>query len=85
MQQRWISLPVVAPVASGWTIAGWGFHPLENAAFARRTRVADRDAYRRTPLESPCSLCRSIGRPAFVHDINESVARHADFSSARRE
>jgi hypothetical protein len=28
----------VAPVASGWSnFAGWEFHPLENAAFSRRT------------------------------------------------
>jgi hypothetical protein len=29
---------MTAPVASGWSeFAGWGFHPLESAAFARRT------------------------------------------------
>ena len=29
---------MTAPIASGWSkIAGWDFHPLENAAFARRT------------------------------------------------
>lgn len=30
-----------APVASGWSIAGWAFHPLESAAFARRTPLPD--------------------------------------------
>jgi len=31
----------VAPVASGWSIlAGWDSHPLESAAFSRRTRKA---------------------------------------------
>jgi hypothetical protein len=29
---------MTAPVASGWSdLAGWGSHPLESAAFARRT------------------------------------------------
>jgi hypothetical protein len=33
---------MTAPVASGWSeLAGWGFHPLESAAFARRTPQAD--------------------------------------------
>ena len=33
---------MTAPVASGWSeFAGWGFHPLESAAFARRTPLAD--------------------------------------------
>ena len=33
---------MTAPVASGWSeLAGWGFHPLESAAFARRTSRAD--------------------------------------------
>jgi hypothetical protein len=32
---------MTAPVASGWSeFAGWGFHPLESAAFARRTSIA---------------------------------------------
>ena len=32
---------MTAPIASGWSkIAGWDFHPLENAAFARRTPKA---------------------------------------------
>ena len=37
---------MTAPVASGWSFAGWGLHPLESAAFSRRTRKAaipDRD------------------------------------------
>src|ERR1700692_4262158 len=28
---------MTAPIASGWSVAGWGLHPLESAAFARRT------------------------------------------------
>ena len=33
---------VAAPIASGWSeFAGWDFHPLESAAFARRTSGAD--------------------------------------------
>jgi len=36
---------MTAPVASGWSeLAGWGFHPLESAAFARRTPRADHRA-----------------------------------------
>ena len=33
---------MTAPVASGGSeFAGWGFHPLESAAFTRRTPFAD--------------------------------------------
>src|SRR5713101_7878793 len=32
---------MTAPIASGWSVAGWGLHPLESAAFARRTPEAD--------------------------------------------
>jgi len=33
---------MTAPIASGWSeFAGWGSHPLESAAFARRTPAAD--------------------------------------------
>src|SRR4029077_5520617 len=33
---------MTAPIASGWSdIAGWDLHPLESAAFARRTPIAD--------------------------------------------
>jgi hypothetical protein len=32
---------MTAPIASGWSeFAGWDFHPLESAAFARRTSQA---------------------------------------------
>jgi hypothetical protein len=32
---------IAAPVASGWSGRRWGLHPLESAAFARRTPKAD--------------------------------------------
>jgi hypothetical protein len=32
---------IAAPVASGWSIAGWDSHPLEDAAFPRRTRYLE--------------------------------------------
>ena len=33
---------ITAPIASGWSeFAGWDSHPLENAAFARRTPIPD--------------------------------------------
>jgi len=33
---------MTAPIASGWSeFAGWGLHPLESAAFARRTSMED--------------------------------------------
>jgi len=33
---------MTAPIASGWSnFAGWDLHPLENAAFARRTPQSD--------------------------------------------
>jgi hypothetical protein len=31
---------MTAPIASGWSVAGWDLHPLESAAFARRTPMA---------------------------------------------
>jgi hypothetical protein len=32
---------MTAPVASGWSdLAGWDLHPLESAAFSRRTQIA---------------------------------------------
>jgi len=35
---RFLEHFMTAPIASGWSkIAGWVSHPLENAAFARRT------------------------------------------------
>ena len=40
---------MTAPVASGWSeLAGWGFHPLESAAFARRTSGADVPVFERS-------------------------------------
>src|SRR5215469_838608 len=32
---------IAAPAASGWSVAGWGLHPQESAAFSRRTPRAD--------------------------------------------
>jgi hypothetical protein len=32
---------MTAPVASGWSVRRVGLHPLESAAFSRRTREAD--------------------------------------------
>ena len=32
---------MTAPIASGWSDAGWDLRPLESAAFARRTPQAD--------------------------------------------
>ncbi len=34
---------MTAPVASGWSLAEWGLHPLENAALPRRTPETDID------------------------------------------
>src|SRR5271167_4484698 len=31
---------MTAPVASGWSVTGWGLHPLESAALSRRTPTA---------------------------------------------
>jgi len=37
---------MTAPIASGWSnFAGWVSHPLENAAFARRTPFPDIQEY----------------------------------------
>src|SRR5260370_32473696 len=32
---------MTAPVASGWSVTGWGLHPLESAALSRRTPNPD--------------------------------------------
>jgi hypothetical protein len=32
---------IAAPVASGWSVAGWDLHPLESAALSRRTPRPD--------------------------------------------
>jgi hypothetical protein len=39
----YIVTSIAAPVASGWSDAGWDFHPLESAAFPRRTPISDID------------------------------------------
>jgi hypothetical protein len=37
---------MTAPIASGWSeFAGWDLHPLESAAFTRRTPMADIDRF----------------------------------------
>ena len=57
---------MTAPVASGWSeLAGWGFHPLESAAFARRTSKADWRAvsgHTRWPLDSGISETEALWR-----------------------
>ena len=51
---------MTAPVASGWSdLAGWDSHPLESAAFARRTRraaIADYDGLCRSWTDSRTTL-----------------------------
>src|SRR5207342_812524 len=42
---------IAAPVASGWSVAGWDLHPLESAAFPRRTPAADIRSRIRRPSE----------------------------------
>src|SRR5260221_9724956 len=54
-----------APVASGWSdLAGWGLHPLESAAFSRRTWNADF-------LRRPVGLASQAHHPA--HRLDEGV------------
>jgi hypothetical protein len=44
---------MTAPVASGWSdLAGWGLHPLESAAFSRRTQMAAVPRRRGKPVKS---------------------------------
>src|SRR6267143_5042520 len=43
---------MTAPIASGWSVAGWGLHPLESAAFARRTQIAVVPRRRGEPAKS---------------------------------
>src|ERR1700750_3111189 len=44
---------MTAPIASGWSVAGWGLHPLESAAFARRTPEAAIEPDLRFALAKP--------------------------------
>jgi hypothetical protein len=57
---------MTAPVASGGSeFAGWGFHPLESAAFARRTSNADSRAvsgHNRWTLNSGISETEALWR-----------------------
>jgi hypothetical protein len=46
---------ITAPIASGWSeFAGWVSHPLENAAFARRTPKPE---VRHIVINIVCSRC----------------------------
>ena len=63
---------MTAPIASGWSdIAGWGLHPLESAAFARRTPIAD--------IRRGCS--HSIGKP---HTVQRACPLGRIILSAKR-
>jgi hypothetical protein len=44
---------IAAPVASGWSVAGWDLHPLESAALSRRTPTADMQFRHSKPDSSP--------------------------------
>jgi hypothetical protein len=46
---------MTAPVASGWSVAGWDLHPLESAAFPRRTPEA--------AIGSLGNVCTSLHEP----------------------
>ncbi|RYL95534.1 hypothetical protein EWH10_21295 [Sphingobium fuliginis] len=59
-----------APVASGWSIAGWAFHPLESAAFARRTPIED------IQPRFFCSKQQSLGQsPSGRAELRFAIAR----------
>jgi len=65
---------MTAPVASGWSdLAGWDSHPLESAAFARRTRraaIADYDGLRRSWTDSRTTLNREGRRVVVDPDVD---------------
>jgi hypothetical protein len=48
---------MTAPIASGWSGAGWRLHPLESAALSRRTPKADS-----LPMSTSHFHGRSVGR-----------------------
>jgi hypothetical protein len=63
---------MTAPIASGWSVAGWDSHPLESAAFSRRTPVAVLQSKLERPLSANVSVedgvChRPRGRWASAH------------------
>src|SRR5580658_8431226 len=49
---------MTAPVASGWSVAGWDLHPLESAAFPRRT-----------PVAAVCSPTFCVARCSLLDDL----------------
>src|SRR6266403_5548557 len=54
---------MTAPIASGWAVAGWDLHPLESAAFARRTPEAVvSDSSRVQRLTDSLATRRSLAR-----------------------
>ena len=80
---------MTAPIASGWSVAGWDLHPLESAAFARRTPEA--------VIRSPRPYCAPgySGNPAFRRPsinsftflgpraINADIVKAGSISSTR--
>jgi hypothetical protein len=52
---------MTAPIASGWSnIAGWVSHPLENAAFARRTPQKDIPRIQGDVLNAATPVIRNV-------------------------
>jgi len=57
---------MTAPIASGGSdVAGWGLHPLESAAFARRTPRAD-VAGQISGGNAPIATIRTIKRAELI-------------------
>ena len=75
---------MTASIASDWReIAGWGSHPLENAAFAQRTpKVVHNAAARRHGYLVRCS--RSLGDEMSFLNLNRSTKRWSGPELAHR-
>src|SRR5438552_2897345 len=57
---------MTAPVASGWSVTGWGLHPLESAALSRRTPTPDFKSEEQmvgTRQYRTCSACSIASNP----------------------
>src|SRR5262245_36426400 len=78
----YIVTSIAAPVASGWSDAGWDFHPLESAAFPRRTPLADISRIEIPQRSSHPRYCCAIVLVSTGGDGSETSRVH--YSARRR-
>jgi hypothetical protein len=72
---------MTAPVASGWSeLAGWDLHPLESAAFSRRTPISERGIRDYLTLFSIYQTCayREIDFLGFLRSGEKKIDAYVD-------